>query len=81
MLDQQTALRKLAEGQVQLPPLKLRLLETDASTNDNRRIDWIVELTWEDEAARFAVEYTRVSTPKNLQGALAQRDPEKPLFI
>lgn len=72
MLDQQTALRNLAEGQVQLPPLKLRLLETDASANGNRRVDWIVELTWENEAARFAVEYTRVSTPKNLQAALAQ---------
>jgi len=72
MLDQQTALRKLAEGQAQLPPLELRLLDAEALANGNRRSDWIVELAWEDEVARFAVEYTRVSTPKNLQVALAQ---------
>ena len=72
MLDQQTALRKLAQGQVQLPPFKLRLLETEASADGNRRFDWIVELTWEDDSARFAVEYIRVATPKNFQGALAQ---------
>lgn len=72
MLDQQTALRKLTEGQIQLLPLKLRLLDTEALAGENRRIDWIVELTWGDESARFGVEYTRVSTPKNLRAALAQ---------
>jgi hypothetical protein len=69
MLDEAAALEKLTQGAVQLPPLQLRLTATEAWAG-GRRLDWTVEMSWKDTRVQFAVEYIRVSTPKNFQAAL-----------
>ena len=72
MLSESAAREKVVKGGIDFPPLQLEVLATDVITAPGRRVDWIVELTWREERAQFAVEYVRVSTPKNLRTALDQ---------
>jgi hypothetical protein len=61
MIDQ------LRRGEVALPPLSFRYLEDQPEAGGNRRFDALIEASWENRIARFAVECKSLSTPKAFQ--------------
>ncbi|MFO0883368.1 MAG: hypothetical protein U0894_04150 [Pirellulales bacterium] len=61
----------LKRGQVELPPLRFRLLRLQPRYKD-RIGDFEVEAKWGDQRTRFAVEYKSLSTPKAFEQALWQ---------
>ena len=61
MIDQ------LRRGRVELPPLSLRIVEGQAKTGANRRLDALVEASWRGSKAKFAVECKALSTPRSFQ--------------
>lgn len=63
MIDQ------LRRGEVALPPLSFHYLK-DQPEVGNRRFDALVETSWGNSIARFAVECKSLSTPKVFQGGL-----------
>jgi len=64
MLDQ------LRRGKVSLPPLSFRLLERGPEAGRSRWLDAVVEASWRESTARFAVELKSLSTPKAFQDGL-----------
>ncbi len=64
------AVECLRNGEVRLPPLSLRLVETP-DRNGSGRYDAIVSAAWRDTEYRFALEYKRRSTPKVFQETVA----------
>jgi hypothetical protein len=58
MLDQ------LRQGLVVLPPLSFRFLEAPVSISENRHVDALIEVHWNQNMAKFAVECKALSTPK-----------------
>lgn len=65
MLDQ------LRRGKVSLPPLSFCFLESQPEVGGDRRLDALVEVSWQDGTARFAVECKSLSTPKAFQEGLS----------
>jgi len=61
MIDQ------LKRGEVALPPLSFRYLEDQPEALGNLRFDAMVEASWGNSIARFAVECKSLSTPKAFQ--------------
>ena len=60
----------------QFPPLQVRALGREVEVRD-RRADWLLEITWKDSTAQFAVEYLALATPRRLKAAMAQaRGPQ-----
>jgi hypothetical protein len=60
---------RLRNGEISLGPLSLRLLETEPRFGDDRSLDALVEVRWQDIKAKFAVECKSISTPKAFQAA------------
>ena len=60
----------LRTGKVSLPPLTFRMLEGQPKVCDNGFFDAIVETSWREKVARFAVECKAISTPKVFQNGL-----------
>lgn len=63
-------IEQLRRGKVALPPLSLRFLERQPKEDGNRGLDALVEASWRDSTARFAVECKALSTPKAFQDGL-----------
>lgn len=63
-------IERLRDGKVSLPPLSFRFLQPEPAIGPNRRLDALVEATWEEGSARFAVESKSLSTPKAFQDGL-----------
>lgn len=63
-------IEQLRRGKVSLPPVTFRFLEGEPSIDPDRRLDALVEATWREGSARFAVESKSLSTPKAFQGGL-----------
>lgn len=61
---------QLRRGKVSLPPLSFRFLEGVPKAGGNRRFDALVEASWRDDTAKFAVECKSLSTPKAFQDGL-----------
>jgi hypothetical protein len=55
---------------VSLPPLSFRLLTDEPQAEGNLRYDALVEASWGESAAKFAVECKSLSTPKAFQDGL-----------
>lgn len=72
MLNESTALAKLAQREIGFPPLELSLVSAEALVGEDRGLDWVLELAWRDERIRFVIDYKRLSTPKNLRAAIDQ---------
>jgi len=72
MIDQ------LKRGEVALPPLSFRYLEDQPEALGNLRFDALVEESWGNSIARFAVECKSLSTPKAAGGlsGFRRRHPE-----
>jgi len=57
-------------GKISLPPLSFRVLEGEPEVRGNRRLDALVEVSWRDNTARFAVECKSLSTPRAFQDGI-----------
>ena len=63
-------IEQLRMGRVALPPLSFRLLKGGPQAGGNFRFDALVEASWGESIAKFAVECKSLSTPKAFQGGL-----------
>jgi hypothetical protein len=63
-------IEQLRRGQVSLPPLAFRLLKGGPELGGNRRFNALVEASWRENIARFAVECKSLSTPKAFQDGI-----------
>ena len=63
-------IEQLRMGRVSLPPLSFRLLKGGPQAGGNLRFDALVEASWGESIARFAVECKALSTPKAFQDGL-----------
>jgi hypothetical protein len=70
MPTEKEMVEQLRRGRVLLPPLSFRLLESQPKAGGNRRLDTIVEASWRNSRAKFAVECKSISTPKAFQDGL-----------
>lgn len=70
MPTEKEILEQIAEGRISLPPLSFRLLQVGPDIGGNRLFDALVEVSWRNRAARFAVECKSISTPKAFQNGL-----------
>ena len=64
-------IERLRSGKVSLPPLSFRLLKGEPGLGGNRRFDVLVEASWRENIAKFAVECKSLSTPKAFQDGLS----------
>jgi hypothetical protein len=62
-------INRIRNGEISLGPLSIRLLETEPRFGDDRSLDALVEVSWQDGKAKFAVECKSISTPKAFQAA------------
>jgi hypothetical protein len=70
MPTEKEMIEQLRSGKVSLPPLSLRFLEGDLRASGNLRFDALVEVSWRESMAKFAVECKALSTPKAFQDGL-----------
>jgi hypothetical protein len=70
MPTEKEMIEQLRSGKVSLPPLSLRFLEGDPKARGNLRFDALVEASWRESLAKFAVECKSLSTPKAFQDGL-----------
>jgi len=64
-------IEKLRRCEVSLPPLSFRFLEGAPEADGNLRFDALVEASWRERIAKFAVECKSLSTPKAFQDGLS----------
>ncbi len=67
MPTEKEMIEQLRRGGVSLPPLSFRFLESEPKLNENRRLNALVEASWRENVAKFAVECKALSTPKAFQ--------------
>jgi len=63
-------IEQLRMGRVSLPPLSFRLLKGGPQAGENLYFDALVEVSWSESIAKFAVECKSLSTPKAFQDGL-----------
>ncbi len=63
-------IEQLQRGEILLPPLSVRFLESEVETVGNNRLDALVEISWRGSKAKFAIECKALSTPRAFQGAV-----------
>lgn len=64
MTTEKEMIDQLRKGKLAVPPLTFRLLEAEPGLNRRVRIKALVEASWQEKAAKFAVECKALSTPK-----------------
>jgi len=73
MLSKREAVEILTRGELKLAACELQLVSIEEEQPlFRRRSDWLLDVSWENETQRFAVEYLKTATPKRLRQA--QRD-------
>lgn len=70
MPTEREMIEQLRMGKVALPPLSFRLLKVEPQAGINSRFDALVEASWDERIAKFAVECKSLSTPKAFQDGL-----------
>jgi hypothetical protein len=70
MPTEREMIEQLRMGKVSLPPLSFRLVKRGPKTGENLRFDALVEASWGEILAKFAVECKSLSTPKAFQDGL-----------
>ena len=63
-------IEQLRLGKVSLPPLSFRLLKSEPQAWSDSRFDALVEASWGERIAKFAIECKSRSTPKAFQDGL-----------
>lgn len=69
MLTEHDAIEQIKQGNLQLSPLQIELVD---NTQRQKMIDAVVGITWEREKHLFAAEYKALSTPKEFAAAVDQ---------
>lgn len=69
MISERKARAMVGQGDVQVRPLRIELIEIEPRTPDARTIDWSLDVSWGQKTCRYAVEYVSVGTPRNLEFA------------
>jgi hypothetical protein len=72
MLTEDDARRILYRKGLDLGPLRASIVDDEAELTSGKRVDLVIELAWERQTRRFAVEYKRGSTPKMIDAAILQ---------
>ena len=70
MPTEREMIEQLRRGEVSLLPLSFRFLEGAPVAGGNLRFDALVEASWRESIAKFAVECKSLSTPKAFQDGL-----------
>lgn len=71
MPTKQEMISELRRGKISLSPVSFRFIEDQPIVDLNTRLDALVEASWQDKSAKFAVECKSISTPKVFQEALS----------
>lgn len=69
MLLEYQAIEKLTAGEFSFEPLRVSSVEAQVQGSEVRP-DWLLELQWNGQTERFAVEYKSLATPKRLEEAI-----------
>ncbi len=72
MPTEKQIIERIAEGNLALPPLKIRLLKNKSTSEDNLFNTSVIEVDWRGKKTKFAVTLKSISTPKAFQAALNQ---------
>jgi hypothetical protein len=72
MITEKEIIEQLKKGEITLPPLIFRFVESDPCIAGKRVFDAVVDLTWQNQSVRFAVECKAASTPRIFRNALNQ---------
>jgi hypothetical protein len=70
MPTEREIIEQLRRGQVSLPPLSIRLLESEQEASRERRLDAAIVVSWREQSVRFAVECKSPSTPRAFRDGL-----------
>ena len=70
MPTEKEILDQLTQGTLDPSPLTFRLVQTQPAMGENRRLDALIEASWNGSSAIFAVESKPISTPKSFQAGL-----------
>jgi hypothetical protein len=70
MPTEKEMIEQLRMGKVVLPPLSFRLLKVEPQAGVDSRFDALIEASWGERIAKFAVECKSLSTPKVFQDGL-----------
>ena len=70
MPTEKEMIEQLRRGKVSLPPLSFRFLQGELEAKGNRSFDAMIEASWRESIAKFAVECKALSTPKAFQNGL-----------
>ncbi len=62
----------IKRGELSFPPLSIQLLQIQPVIKENVLADALIEVSWGEKKAKFAVEFKAISTPKAFQSALHQ---------
>ncbi|MCX5973225.1 MAG: hypothetical protein NTU59_00820, partial [Coprothermobacterota bacterium] len=62
-------IQQIERGELLFPPLSICLLPV---TKESCRADALIEVSWGEKKAKYAVEFKASSTPKTFQSALNQ---------
>ncbi|MBN1315554.1 MAG: hypothetical protein JXA42_08800 [Anaerolineales bacterium] len=60
----------LRQGEVSLPPLSIRFLEEEPEKGGEPRLDAVIEISWREHSAKFAVECKSPATPRIFRDGL-----------
>ena len=72
MPTEKQIIERIAEGNLALPPLTIRLLKNKPAPEDNLFTDIVIEVEWQMKKTKFAVALKSISTPKAFQASLNQ---------
>ncbi|GAB1351518.1 hypothetical protein MASR1M12_02480 [Erysipelotrichia bacterium] len=72
MPTEKQIIERIAEGNLALPPLTIRLLKNKPAPEDNLFTDIVIEVEWQMKKTKFAVALKSISTPKVFQASLNQ---------
>jgi len=70
-INEREIISRLETSNQLLPPLNINLVRSEMEMGE-RRVDALLQISWKDRSAMFAVEMKALSTPKTLQRALDQ---------
>ncbi len=73
MVIERDAMDLVAQGELDLPPLEVRLAQVQPSFDGlGRRPDWILDVAWDAKVQQYAVQYVSTATPKRIRNAAWQ---------
>jgi hypothetical protein len=70
MPTEKEMIEQIRMGKVSLPPLSFRMLNDELKELESLRLDALVEASWGEKIAKFAVECKSLSTPKAFRDGL-----------